>query len=111
MSSSSQTRRGLLGAVSSTVGYATTQCISTLRKLLGAATLRRGDGVISLPESRRKERLLGVGRTKLPCLKVGQKRGAVQGLQPAQGHLYQSICEGPSSPEHPRTVAHQFVLV
>ena len=65
MSSSSQTRRGLLGAVSSTVGYATTQCISTLRKLLGAATLRRGDGVISLPESRRKERLLGVGRTKL----------------------------------------------
>ena len=65
MSTSSQTRRGPLGTVSSTVGYATTQCISTLRKLLGAATLRRGDGVIALPESRRRERLLGVGRTKL----------------------------------------------
>ena len=65
MSTSSQTRRGLLGTISSTVGYATTQCISTLRKLLGAATLRRGDGVIALPESRRRERLLGVGRTKL----------------------------------------------
>ena len=65
MSTSSQTRRGVLGAITSTVGYATTQCISTLRKLLGAATQRRGDGVIALPESRRRERLLGVGRTKL----------------------------------------------
>ena len=65
MSTSSQTRRGVLGAITSTVGYATTQCISTLRKLLGAATQRRGDGVIALPESRLRERLLGVGRTKL----------------------------------------------
>ena len=38
--------------------------ISTLRKLLGARVLRRGDGIIALPESRRKERLLA-GRTKL----------------------------------------------
>ena len=41
-------------------------CISTLRKLLCASMLRRGDGVIALPDCRRKERLLvGVGRTKL----------------------------------------------
>ena len=53
------------GVVTATVGYATTQCISTLRKLLGASMLRRGDGIIALPENRRKERLLGVGRTKL----------------------------------------------
>ena len=32
--------------------------------LLGARVLRRGDGIIALPESRRKERLLA-GRTKL----------------------------------------------
>ena len=69
MSTTGVTRRGrtddLLGVTTATIGYATTQCISTLRKLLGAKTLRRGDGVIALPESRRKERLLDVGRTSL----------------------------------------------
>ena len=53
------------GVVTATIGYATTQCISTLRKLLAASQLRRGDGVMALPDCRRKERLLGVGRTKL----------------------------------------------
>ena len=57
----------LLGVTKATIGYGTSQCISTLRKLLGAKTLRRGDGVIALPESRLRERLLGVGRTKLPA--------------------------------------------
>ena len=70
MSTAGVTRRSgrsdnMLGVATATVGYATTQCISTLRKLLGASMLRRGDGVIALPESRRKERLLNVGRTKL----------------------------------------------
>ena len=55
----------MAGVVSTTIGYATSQCISTLRKLLGASMLRRGDGVIAMPECRRKERLLGVGRTEL----------------------------------------------
>ena len=64
-SGSGQTRRGAGHVVSATRGYGTTQCISTLRKLLGASMLRRGDGVIALPDCRRKERLLGVGRTKL----------------------------------------------
>ena len=53
------------GVVTATLGYATTQYISTLRKLLGAQTLRRGDGVIALPESRLRERLFRVGRIKL----------------------------------------------
>ena len=65
MSSSGETRRGIEGVAHATIGYATTQCISTLRKLLGASMLRRGDGVIALPDSRRKERLLEVGRTKI----------------------------------------------
>ena len=55
----------VLGVVKATIGYATSQCISTLKKLLAANTLRRGDGVIALPESRQRERLLRVGRTKL----------------------------------------------
>ena len=74
MSSSGQTRRKAhtdtaAGVVTATVGYATTMALSTLRKLLGAQVLRRGDGVIALPDSRRKERLLA-GRTKL----VSRKR-------------------------------------
>ena len=32
---------------------------------MGAQTLRRGDGVIALPESRLRERLFRVGRIKL----------------------------------------------
>ena len=55
----------VLGVAKATIGYATSQCISTLQKLLGAKTLRQGDGVIALPESRQRERLLRVGRTKL----------------------------------------------
>ena len=74
MSSSGQTRRKgrtdtVAGVVTATVGYATTMAISTLRKLLGAQLLRRGDGVIALPDSRRKERLLA-GRTKLASKEV-----------------------------------------
>ena len=64
MTSSGQTRRGALPVISATSGYSSTMAISTLRKLLGARVLRRGDGIIALPESRRKERLLA-GRTKL----------------------------------------------
>ena len=63
--STAGTRRTLLGVAKATIGYGTSQCISTLKKLLGANTLRRGDGVIALPESRQRERLLRVGRTKL----------------------------------------------
>ena len=37
---------------------------------MGASMLRRGDGVIAMAECRRKEMLLGVGRTKLTS-KVG----------------------------------------
>ena len=74
MSSSGQTRRKsrtdtVGGVATATVGYATTMAISTLRKLLGQQMLRRGDGVLALPDSRRKERLLA-GRTKLASKEV-----------------------------------------
>ena len=45
--------------------YTTTQALSTLNHLLSAQYLRRGDGIASLPDSRRKERLFGEGRTSL----------------------------------------------
>ena len=56
-----------------TSGYSTTVALSTMRNLLGAQTLRRGDGVFSMPASRRNERLFGVtgsGRTKHLCTGV-----------------------------------------
>ena len=56
-----------------TSGYSTTVALSTMRNLLGSQTLRRGDGVISMPASRRNERLFGVtgsGRTKHLCTGV-----------------------------------------
>ena len=46
-----------------TKGYSTTMALSTLNKLLGAQLLRSGEGVISTPESRRKERLFGATAT------------------------------------------------
>eukprot|EP00965_Chrysotila_dentata_P110913 3665695-Pleurochrysis_carterae.AAC.1 len=42
--------------------------LSTLKNLLATQQLRRGEGLVSVPESRRNERLFGVtgtGRTKL----------------------------------------------
>ena len=51
-----------------TKGYNTTMAISTLNNMLVGQLLRRGDGVISLPASRRHNRLFaagGAGRTKV----------------------------------------------
>ena len=44
-------------------GYSTTMALSTLRKLLATQYLRRGDGVLTTPDARRKERLFGAGGT------------------------------------------------
>ena len=49
-----------------TKGYSTTMSIATLRHLILTQTLRRGDGLYVIPDSRRTERLFGdAGRTKL----------------------------------------------
>eukprot|EP00965_Chrysotila_dentata_P208622 6184803-Pleurochrysis_carterae.AAC.5 len=50
-------------------GYSTTMALSILKNLLATQQLRRGEGFVSVPESRRNERLFGVtgaGHTKLP---------------------------------------------
>ena len=44
-------------------GYSTTMALSTLRKLLSTQYLRRGDGILTTPDARRKERLFGAGGT------------------------------------------------
>ena len=64
MTTEGQTRRGALPVISTTKGYSSSMALSTLRKLLSQNMLRRGDGIIALPDSRRKVRLLA-GRTKL----------------------------------------------
>ena len=51
-----------------TKGNSTTMSISTLNGLLTAKYLRQGDGIVSVPSTRRAERVFGqqgTGRTKL----------------------------------------------
>ena len=55
------------GALVDTKGYSTTMAVSTLKHLLVTKYLRKGDGIIATPASRRAERLFGAsgtGRTK-----------------------------------------------
>ena len=50
-----------------TKGYSSTMAVSTLRKLLAASKLQRGQGLYQLPASRERERLFGAtarGRLK-----------------------------------------------
>ena len=47
--------------------YSTTLAISTMRNLLAMRALKRGDGLVNYPETRRNERIFGVtgsGRSK-----------------------------------------------
>ncbi|KAL1521975.1 hypothetical protein AB1Y20_021620 [Prymnesium parvum] len=56
-----------------TKGYGSTAASSTLTKLLATQKLRRGDGGIAIPSSRRGERLFGqsaTGRSKLVKLEI-----------------------------------------
>ena len=39
-------------------------------------------------------------------LKIGENGGPHQGLQSTPGHMYQSVCEAPSSPDHPPSVMY-----
>lgn len=79
MASSGETRRPMRGSQEGperlvpTKGYSTSMALSTLKKLLAQRYLRRGDGIIATPESRRKERLFGehgMGRSSRLCTNV-----------------------------------------
>uniref|UniRef100_A0A7S4MF79 Uncharacterized protein n=1 Tax=Prymnesium polylepis TaxID=72548 RepID=A0A7S4MF79_9EUKA len=86
-SASGKTRVKGTHEVVETRGYRTTMSLSTLRHLLVAQTLRRGDGIIATPASRRKERLFGASGTgrvkveragaKLALLEKQEAEGAV----------------------------------
>lgn len=64
-SSAGETRRPMRGShegpevMVKTRGYSTSMALSTLKNLLAQRYLRRGDGIIATPASRRKERLFG----------------------------------------------------
>ena len=72
VSISARSRPSLRGAsgpakLIATKGCGTSASLSVLKHMLATQVLRRGDGVIATPDSRRKERLFGVhghGRTK-----------------------------------------------
>lgn len=93
MASSGETRRPMRGSQEGperlvpTKGYSTSMALSTLKKLLAQRYLRRGDGIIATPESRRKERLFGehgTGRSSRLCsnVKIEKLRGS--GYEPAE---------------------------
>ena len=84
MSKEGQSRPALRGAAGppnliTTKGCKTTAALSVLKHMLATQVLRRGDGIIAMPDSRRKERLFGVhgrGRTKYlgGCIKLEKLR-------------------------------------
>ena len=64
-----------------TKGYSTTFALSLLNNLLATAHLRQGDGVYTMPDSRRKERLLhGTGRLTLQSTGVKLEKLAAANL-------------------------------
>ena len=61
-----------------TKGYSTTMALSVLNFLLAQQYLRRGDGIIATPDSRRKERLFGSsGNGRTSSRSVGIKLESV----------------------------------
>ena len=91
-----------------TRGYSTTAALSTLNNMLAAQYLRRGDGIIATPDSRRKERLFGAhgsGRTKLASTGVKLEKLRGDGYQPRSDtcvsafvRLLQAAAEAQGSP-------------
>ena len=68
------TREGLAQLIK-TKGYCTTMALSLLNHLLAQRYLRAGDGLLAVPDSRRKERLLnGIGRLTLQSTGVKLER-------------------------------------
>lgn len=59
-------RKSSTTGTSTSKGYSTTLTISVLRKLLALKQLRLGDGIMTVPESRVKERIMETGRLSLP---------------------------------------------
>lgn len=92
-SCSGETRRPMRGSqegpeqLVKTKGYSTSMALSTLKKLLAQRYLRRGDGIIATPESRRKERIFGehgTGRSTRICTNVKLEKLRGNGYEPAE---------------------------
>ena len=87
-SSSGQARKPMRGShegparLVPTRGYSTTMALSTLKNLLATQYLRRGDGIIATPESRRKARLFSSGRLTLGSSGVKLKKLTGDGYDP-----------------------------
>ena len=78
-----------------TKGYSTTMALSTLRKLIAKRYLQRGDGIISMPACRRRERLFGAaatGRTSRKSLGVKQEKWLTAMLEAAEYRVEDDSC-------------------
>ena len=75
-----------------TKGYGSTAATSCLKKMLGTAQLRAGDGLYSTPASRKSERLFGekaTGRTK--HVKTEYDDSEQPGYSPASDHVFDAF--------------------
>ena len=66
-----------------TRGYSTTMALSTLKNMLSAQYLRRGDGIIATPASRRAARLFGTGRLTRGSTGIKLEKLQGDGYEPA----------------------------
>ena len=66
-----------------TRGYSTTMALSTLKNMLSAQYLRRGDGIFATPASRRAARLFGTGRLTRGSTGVKLEKLMGDGYEPA----------------------------
>ena len=85
-----------------TRGYSTTVAIYVLKHMLMQQQLRRGDGLYSVPDSRRRERLMVHGRTKHAHsgVKLEKLAGAEEGYSPEEDTCIKAfvrLCAGLSA--------------
>ena len=78
-----------------TKGYSSTLSLSTMKKVLGAQSLRRDDAPVSIPDARRKERLMVTGRSKHKSTGVKPERaeGAIEPCKDSALNAYVRLLE------------------
>ena len=74
------------GKLIDTKGYSTSMAVSTLNHLLATKYLRKGDGIIATPASRRAERLFGETGTGRSSRR--RRRAGAKSVEKLMGHDY-----------------------
>jgi hypothetical protein len=108
-----QTKKGGAGVYVTTVtkGYGSSAATSVLTKLLEQQTLRAGDGMFSMPESRTAERLFGEsgrGRSQLIKFEFAAPMGGAGEYDPAEDSCLDAFVRLLAS-RHQRLIPHDYV--